>query len=102
MTFHIKLKVTTEHDSDRKYEWMAFVSGTSFRVYATTEESAKRRLAKAVRLGMNALYTAGGAEGVKEYLERHGIQYLAKDDSLMTFRPRDRELEHDEELVHGR
>ncbi len=95
MLFHINLNVTTDHDDDRKYQWSAFLPGTSFRVYATTKKSAEKRLKKAFKMGLNALHDAGGAEGVKMYLERHSIPYLAKDENLVTVETgRGRQLVH--------
>ena len=55
----------------------------------------KKRLKKAFKMGLNALHDAGGAEGVKMYLERHSIPYLAKDENLVTVETgRGRQLVH--------
>ncbi len=93
MLFHVSPKIVIEHDSGRKYEWMASVPGTSFRVYATTEKSAEKRLVRAIKLGLNALHTAGGPEGVKMYLDQHSIPYLTEGNLVTVRIGRGKELE---------
>ncbi len=96
MLFHIDLKSLFRFDSDGDGGWVAFVPGTSIRVYADTEEAVNERLVKAVRLGLNALYSSGGVTSVKAYLDKHSIPYLVSDDDLVTVTPVD-----DKALLHA-